>query len=271
MPFAELEGITLYYETYGDGNDRTIILINGLGSDHREWLYQIPAFKDHFRVIVFDNRGTGISDVPEGPYTTDDMAKDAVSLLRFLGTEKSHVLGVSMGGFIAQKVAILYPHIVDRLVLACTAMGGEKSIKPDPDALAAFASYDENDPEGSLRRVLPYLYTKEFIESGDPEIERFIRFALTKRQSREGYMNQMAAISTHSSYDDLKRIEAETLVITGTADRLIPPENSEILAREIKRSKLRLIEGAPHRLFAERREEFNRAVLEFLTEGIRDG
>ncbi len=265
MPLASLSGLTIYYETYGDGMDRSLVMINGLGSDHREWLYQVPAFRQHFRVVLFDNRGCGMSDAPPGPYTTDQMAGDVRDLLAYLGIERASLLGVSMGGLIAQKVAILYPDVVDRLVLACTGVGGEHSVKPSPEAMEVFRSYNESDPEGSLRDMLPYLYTPGFIERNDPEVDRFIRYALDRKQNMEGYMAQLAAISTHASYHDLSRIRAETLVITGDADRLILPENSEILAENIPGASLKFLAGAPHRLFAERWEEFNEKVLAFLT------
>jgi pimeloyl-ACP methyl ester carboxylesterase len=163
-------------------------------------------------------------------------------------------------------VAILYPEVVERLVLACTAVGGEHSVKPSPESMEAFLAFDENDPEGSLRDMLPYLYTHDFIDKNDPEVERFIRYALGKRQNEEGYKAQLAAISSHSSFNDLDKIEAKTLVITGESDRLIPPENSEILAGKISGARLQYLKGAPHRLFAERWEEFNESVLAFLLE-----
>ncbi len=266
MPVASLPGLNIYYETYGDGKDRSLILINGLGSDHREWLYQVPAFRRHFRVVLFDNRGAGLSDSPPGPYTTEQMAGDVRELLGYLGIGRANVLGVSLGGLIAQQVAILYPEIVDALVLACTGVGGEHSVKPQEEAMGAFLSFSEEDPEGSLRKILPYLYTREFIERNDPEIERFLRYALNKRQNMEGYRAQLAAVSTHSSFQRLGRIRAKTLVITGNADSLIPPENSKILVGRIPGARLVFLEGAPHRLFAERWEEFNDQVLKFLTE-----
>ncbi len=266
MPLANLEGITLYYETYGDGNEQALLLINGLGSDHREWLYQLPDFKKHFRVIIYDNRGTGLSDTPPGPYTTSQMADDAARLLDFLEIDKAHVLGVSMGGLIAQMVAAIHPERVNRLVLACTAFGGEESIKPSPEVMAAFASFDENDPEGSVRRLVPYLYSEKFIKSGNPEIERFVRYAVSKKQNKEGYAFQLAAISSHSSFGLLKSIMAKTLVITGTEDAVIPPENSEILAEKIPDARLEYVEGGPHRFFAENHREFNEKVLRFLLE-----
>ncbi len=267
MPFADIGSLTLYYEVFGEGREESLVLINGLGSDHREWLYQVPVFKKHFQVVTFDNRGTGVSGTPPGPYTTDQMAGDVDGLMESLGIERAHILGVSMGGLIAQKVAVLYPERVNHLVLACAAVGGEESIKPSAEAMEAFVSFNQEDPEGSLKKMLPYLYTGEFIQREDPEIDRFIRFALNKPQNQEGYMSQLAAISSHSSFRELLRIKAETLVITGGEDRLIPPQNSHILAEGIPRAHLTILPGAPHRLFAEGWDKFNGKILEFLKKG----
>ncbi|MDD5762816.1 MAG: alpha/beta hydrolase, partial [bacterium] len=118
MPHTEAPGFRMYYEEHGSGFP--LLMINGLGSDHLEWLHQVPAFEARFRVIVFDNRGTGKSGVPPGPYTTAQMADDAAALLRFLGIVQSHVLGVSLGGMIAQEVALRHPDLVDGLVRGCT-------------------------------------------------------------------------------------------------------------------------------------------------------
>ena len=122
MPYTAAPGFRMYYEEHGSGFP--LLLINGLGSDHLEWLHQVPAFAARFRGIVFDNRGTGETDVPPGPYTTAEMADDAASLLRTLGIGRAHVLGVSLGGMIAQEVALRHPDLVDGLVLGCTGPGG---------------------------------------------------------------------------------------------------------------------------------------------------
>ncbi len=266
MPIATIGSLHLYYEIYGENREETLVLINGLGSDHREWLYQLPDFKEEYRVVVFDNRGTGVSDIPPGPYTTEEMAGDLCGLMDYLDIGEAHVLGVSMGGLIAQKFAVHYSKKVSKLVLACTGVGGEESIKPGREAIEAFRSFDDTEPEESLQRVLPYLYTKECIDRKDPEVDRFIRFSLQQGQNLDGYMSQLGAIGTHSSFGELGDIDAETLVITGGDDLLIPPENSSLLSEGIANARLLLLEGAPHRLFAESWREFNRSVLEFLGE-----
>jgi pimeloyl-ACP methyl ester carboxylesterase len=250
------------YEVRGTGFP--LLLINGLGSDRREWLSQVPALERHFRVIAFDNRGSGESESPPGPYTTAGMAGDAATLLSFLGAERAHVLGVSLGGMIAQEVCLSYPGKVERLVLACTSPGGAVSSRPSPDALSAFVRTSGGDREAELRRMIPFLYTERFRREYPEEIEAFIARRLSAPVSAEGYEAQLAAAVGHSAGDRLKAIRAPTLVIAGTADLLVPSVNSERIAERIPGAKLVLLPGAPHRLFAENAEAFNREVLGFL-------
>jgi len=263
MPFIDATGFRMYYEEHGDGFP--LLLINGLGSDHLEWLHQFPAFEARFRVVVFDNRGTGKTDVPPGPYTTAEMADDAASLLRALGTSRAHVLGVSLGGMIAQEVALRYPDLVDGLVLGCTGPGGELSVRPSPEAMAAFALAKGQDREAELRRMLSFLYTDACIRERPGEIEGFIRRRLDHPTPPEGYLAQLSAAVTHDASSRLEKVRARTLVIAGDADRLVNWENSVRLAGRIPGAKLVVLPGAPHRLFAETADAFNLEVLRFLS------
>jgi pimeloyl-ACP methyl ester carboxylesterase len=270
MPDTCAPGFRMAYDVRGTGFP--LLLINGLGSDRQEWLGQLPAFASRFRVISFDNRGAGESGCPPGPFTTACMADDAAVLLSFLGVERAHVLGVSLGGMIAQEVALRHPERVEALVLACTSPGGTASVRPPPEALAAFAPSPGGDREADLRRTIPFLYTDRFLREQPEEIETFIARRLVAPASPEGYAAQLSAAIGHSAGDRLRGIRARTLVIAGTADRLVPPVNSERIAERIPGAKLVLLPGAPHRLFAENAEAFNREVLAFLSgrSGIRE-
>ena len=262
MPHTEAPGFRMEYETAGGGEP--LLLINGLGSDRSEWLFQLPAFAERFLVVTFDNRGCGGSDVPPGPYTTARMADDAAALLEHLGAGPANILGVSLGGMIAQEVALRHPHRVRKLVLACTAPGGEGSLRPAPEVLGAFVHSPGCDPEEEIRRVLPFLYTEEYRRSRPEEIEAFVRRRLAKPVSAEGHAAQLAAAVGHSAWDRLGSVGVPTLVVTGDGDRVVPPENSRRIAQRIPGAKLVLLPGAPHRLFAENAEAFNREVLSFL-------
>jgi 3-oxoadipate enol-lactonase len=265
MPHTEAPGFRMYYEV--DGKGFPLLLINGLGSDHREWLYQVPAFARRFEVVAFDNRGTGRSEVPPGPYTTAQMADDTAALLETLGIARAHVLGVSAGGMIAQEVALRHPERVEALVLACTAPGGALSIRPSPEAMAAFVVAGGGDREAELRRMMPFLYTDAYVREHPEEIDAFIRRRLENPTSPLGYAAQLAAAMSHDAAERLERIEARTLVLTGDADRLVHWENSLRIAGRIRGARLVVLPRAPHRLFAENADAFNREVLSFLTAG----
>lgn len=265
MPHTRAPGFRMQYETQGEGDP--LLLINGLGSDRSEWLFQLPAFGRLFRVVAFDNRGTGGSEAPPGPYSTAQMADDAAALLAHLEIGRAHVLGVSLGGMIAQEVALRHPEKVLRLVLACTAPGGEGSVRPDPETLRAFVRSPGDDPQEEIRRGIPFLYSEEYRRGHPEEIEAFVRRRLEKPVSAEGHAAQLAAAVGHSAWDRLGTIRAPTLVIAGDGDRLVPPENSRRIARRIPGAKFVLLPGAPHRLFAENAEEFNREVTAFLLSG----
>ncbi|HEX9849483.1 alpha/beta hydrolase [Candidatus Deferrimicrobium sp.] len=262
MPYTDAPGFRMYYEEHGGGFP--LLLINGLGSDHLEWLHQLPAFEARFRVVVFDNRGTGMTDVPPGPYSTAQMADDASFLLRALGIPQAHVLGVSLGGMIAQEVALRHPDLVDGLVLGCTGPGGELSVRPSPEAMAVFALAKGEDPEAELRRMLPFLYTDECIRDRPEEIEGFVRRRLDHPVPPEGYLSQLNAAVTHDASSRLEKIRSRALVITGDADRLVNWENSLRLAGRIPGATMVVLPGAPHRVFAETADAFNREVLRFL-------
>ncbi|MGE5189612.1 MAG: alpha/beta fold hydrolase [Gemmatimonadota bacterium] len=262
MPTTFAPGFRMYYEIHGSGFP--LLLVNGLGSDHGEWLHQLPAFASRFRVVLFDNRGAGDSEVPPGPYTTAAMADDAAALLAALGIGRAHVLGVSLGGMIAQEVALRHPGRLGRLVLACTSPGGTVAARPRAEALSAFVRSPGGDPEAELRRMIPFLYTGRFAREHPDEIEAFVARRLRHPTSPEGHASQLAAAIGHAAADRLSEIRVPTLVIAGTADRLVPPVNSETIAERIPGARLVLLPGAPHRLFAESAEAFNREVLAFL-------
>jgi len=255
-------GFRMRYEIHGAGDP--LVLVNGLGSDLTEWLYQIPIFSARYRVIAFDNRGAGKSGAPPGPYTTAQMADDAAALLNELGIVRAHFLGVSLGGMIAQQIALRHPGTVDRLVLACTAPGGAHSIRPSPEAMAAFARDPYADLEAQIRRTIPYLYTERYCRERPEEVEAFVGRRLAVPADPAGTAAQLSAAVGHDAGERLAQIAVPVLVITGTEDLLVPPENSRRIAERIPGARLVLLPGAPHRLFAENADTFNREVLAFL-------
>lgn len=265
MPTTNAPGFRMEYETHGRGTP--LLLVNGLGSDRSEWLFQLPEFSKGFLVITFDNRGAGGSDAPPGPYTTAQMADDAAALLAHLGVGRAHILGVSLGGMIAQEVALRHPDRVDRLILACTAPGGKGSLRPAPEVLRSFALSPGTGLEEAVRRIVPLLYSEKYRHDHPGEIEEFVRRRLARPICAQSHAWQLAAAVGHAAWDRLSEIRVPTLVITGDADRVVPPENSRRIARRLPGAKLVILPGAPHRLFAENADAFNREVVSFLLSG----
>jgi 3-oxoadipate enol-lactonase len=274
MSIAKVGSVELYYEEHGTGDP--LLLIMGLAADSQAWMFQIPDFAKRYRVIAFDNRGVGRSSKPAGPYTIHEMADDTVGLLDALKIEKAHVVGVSMGGMIAQELVLRNPERVRALVLACTY--------PEPDAdiertrtftVEQFGgSVDSSggihvdlkalNPMMFLQQLLPNVFNQSFIEKELPKLMQVFSGALQYGFSMEAILGQVGAVMTHKATDRLHRIASPTLVITGDADRLVPPAGSDVLAREIPNAKLVKVPGGSHGFNFETPDLFNREVLDFL-------
>jgi 3-oxoadipate enol-lactonase len=274
MSSATIGSLDVYYEEHGTGDP--LLLIMGLAADSTAWMFQVPDFARHYRTIVFDNRGVGRTSKPPGPYTIHEMADDAARLLDVLDVRRAHVVGVSMGGMIAQELALRHPERVRSLVLACTY--------PEPDAeiernrrfsVEQFGGtvtaegevqidFKAINPMDFLQHLLPAVFNQEFIARELPKLIQVFSGALQYGFSMEAVLGQMAAVMSHKATDRLHQIAVPTLVITGDADRLIPPANSDILAKHIPGATLSKIPGGSHGFNFETPEVFNRAVLEFL-------
>ena len=274
MSIAKVGAIDLYYDEQGSGDP--LLLVMGLAADSAAWLFQVPDFARHYRTVVFDNRGVGRSAKPPGPYTIHEMADDTAGLLDVLGIARAHVVGVSMGGMIAQELALRHPERVRGLVLACTY--------PEPDAeverqrqfsMAQFGGtvaadgemridLTALDPTLFFQHLLPRVFNQAFIDQELPKLMQLFSGALQYGFSMEAILGQVAAVMGHRATDRLHQIKARTLVITGDADLLIPPANSRVLAEHIPNARLVTIPGGSHGFNFETPERFNREVLDFL-------
>lgn len=262
MPKVKANGIDIDYLVEGQGEP--LLMIMGLGGARDSWRYQTRHFRRHYRTVTFDNRGIGKSDKPPGPYTIKMMADDTVGLMDALGIQRAHIVGVSMGGMIAQEVAINHPERVDRLVLGCTfaRAGGDANSPEMKKELEAFRSSPQD--EASQRRLIGAMADLSFNRRSTrifilPLAKVAIRFS-----SIGGMVEQLKAASGHDALERLKSIEAPTLVITGTEDRLINPASSETIAELVPGAKLVRVQGGGHTFFMEMHDEFNREVLSFL-------
>lgn len=265
MPVAKVDDIDIYYETYGEGEP--LILIMGLGGSLEWWFLQIPALSQHYRVVAFDNRGSGRSDKPDIPYTMEMMAKDTIGLMDVLDIPSAHIFGISMGGMIAQHIALLYPQKVKTLILGATTCGGSHGVSPDPESMKVLFDLERMQQlpsEERFREMLPFIFSHEFIESS-----RSVLQELAVRMSQHitpphGYMRQAQAIMGHDTYGRLPQVKVPTLVIAAEEDRIVPVENSRIIASRIPGAELVVFKKAGHGFNIELADEVNRVVLDFL-------
>lgn len=264
MPKTRVNGIELYYEEHGSGEP--LLLIEGLGYATWMWYRQVPELSRRYRVITFDNRGVGDSDKPDIPYSIEMMADDAAGLLRALGISRSHILGTSMGGYIAQALAVGHPGLVHTLILACTSFGGPNAVPIPQETLAAMLRVEGLSPEEVLARAMSTAFSRQFMDEQREEVRRIVAWRLAKPTPRYSWLHQFNAVAAANLEDQVRGIADPTLIITGDADRVVPAGNSALLAEAIPGARLRVIPGGEHLLFIEQDQEFNRIVLEFLSE-----
>ncbi|MBX6771421.1 MAG: 3-oxoadipate enol-lactonase [Chloroflexi bacterium] len=248
-------GIAMYYQQAGDGEP--LILIHALGVDHRLWDDIIPLLSPAFRVITYDVRGHGATDVPAGPYTMVDFAEDLAGLLDALGIERAHLTGLSMGGMIAQQFAISWPWRVRSLVLADTASEYSQEGRRQ---LAERARIAEERGMGPLiEPTLERWFTPAF-RSAHPEAVDRIR-AILASANPTGYAASCRAIAQADMTEHLVNVTAPTLVLVGSEDRSTPPEMALQIHEHIPGSRYEVIAGAAHLTCVAAPAEFAQAVI----------
>ena len=199
------------------------------------------------------------------PYTTKDQADDAAAVLKALDISKAHVVGISMGGFIAIELTLRHPELVDKLVLTATSAGGSTHVQASPLFQAMLGSRSaETDPGEIARRTYTAIMGPGYAESHPTELNRIADTARYKPQKVEGYFRQLQACLGHDASSRLSQIEVPTLVVHGTEDPLVPTENGKNLAAHIKGAKLILYPNTGHIPIIEQAEAYNCDVLEFL-------
>lgn len=263
MPFAKVNGIQVYYEEHGSGHP--VLLIQGLGYPSGMWFMQIPALPRHFRTIVIDNRGVGKSDKPNEEYTVSLMASDAAGLLRSLGISKSHVVGVSLGGYIAQELALNHPDLIDRLVLMATSCGGPRYLeltKPLWDEIAKLAGLP---PEQIIRRGMSFAVTERFYRDFPEYIERGVAIRMEDLQPLFAFTRQSAAAMSYDSRARAHLLRHPTLILAGAQDRVMPLVLTEELAKKIPNAQFKVFPNAAHLLFLEEADAVNQVIVGFLS------
>ncbi len=262
MPTVHVNGIRLYYETYGQGE--ALLLIAGIGYGTWLWAKQIPELSKDFYLIAFDNRGAGRSDKPDSEYTVSLLASDAYELLRALKVERAHVLGISLGGFIAQQLALDHPEIIHKLILCSTSHGGPTMILPEGEVLQfmAFGAGKE-----TFQRGLELAFSPEYLAKHSEEIAQLTERMRRHPQPRYAYLRQFMAPLNFNSEPHLHKLTMPVLIMAGEADRVVPAENSRLLAAKLPNALLVTFPGAGHLFVVERAHEVNNIIKDFLKGG----
>ena len=260
--------IDIYYEIHGPPDAPPIVLIGGWASYLWIWFRQIPAFKERYRCVVFDNRGAGRSSKPDYPYTIEMFANDTVGLMEALDIENAHILGVSMGGLIAQQIAISYPEKVRSLVLVSTHFGGPNHIPIDNKTRALLVALPTEtiSLEQAMDMRIKATFSPQFIHENRQLIQQIYEWSLKYPSPLYAQTHQTSATDAFNAESEVKQISAPTLILHGDSDFTIPPKNAELLRDSISTSKLILIEGGSHFSIIEKYDSFNGAVMSFIDE-----
>jgi pimeloyl-ACP methyl ester carboxylesterase len=266
MQRARINGVELAYELRGAGEP--LVMIHGAQGDQSMFAGVAPMFTDQFQVLTFDQRGSGLSEKPDMAYSMAMFADDTAVLMEHVGFASAHILGVSMGGMIAQEFALCHPRKTRSLVLGCTTPGGPKSIALGGGALAQAYSTQPMSAEERGRLLAEACFTKGYIEKHPEIIPAMIESRRQRPIDPTALGHRMKAAHAHDTYDRLPQITCPTLVITGKDDVLISWENSRILAERIPGAKFVLLEPAGHLFWGEQPEQSRAAIRSFLQEQL---
>jgi 3-oxoadipate enol-lactonase len=266
MSTATIAGHDLYYERSGAGEP--LLLIMGMSGTHRSWGEPfVQALRADFEVLVYDHRGVGHSSRTSEAFSIADLASDASALLQAVGWDSAHVVGISMGGMIAQELAIAHPEQVRTLTLGCTYAGGEGSaLAPDTTLAHLGAAWQSGDRDQAIRAAWEVNVSESF-SADDAAWQRFREEALALPVAMEVIMLQMQAIGGHDTSPRLAQISVPTLVIHGTADIMLPVVNAPLIAQAIPDARLTILDGIGHLFFVEKPEESAQLIREHALAG----
>lgn len=241
------------------GSGFPVLLIMGLGYGRWGWEPLVEPLAERFRVVWYDNRGIGESDVPAGPYSVAQLAEDAVQVLDERGIERAHVVGTSLGGMVAQEVALTYPERVEKLALLCTT-GGASDGYPFPEqTVRLLAEAPTLPPDVALRR-----FVENAVSARGELVETLVARRAASPPDPAGWAAQAAASAGFDAWDRVPRIAKETLVLAGDEDNVVDPRNSWLLAERIPNARLHVLPGTGHLFFWERPAEVVNLLNDFL-------
>jgi 3-oxoadipate enol-lactonase len=262
MDRARINGVELAYELRGRG--APIVMIHGAQGDQSMFAGLAAAFAEKYRVLTFDQRGSGLSEKPDVPYSMAMLADDTGALMDHLGMSPAHVIGVSMGGMIAQELALRHPDKVRSLVLGCTTAGGPKAVRVGGGALTSAYSTQPMTAEERGKALAEAAFSKGYLAQHPEIITSMIESRRQRPIDSAAFARRMKAAADHDTYDRLPQIHSPTLVIAGKDDALIAWENSQLIAESIKGSRLVILEPAGHCFWLEQPAQTHEAIARFL-------
>jgi pimeloyl-ACP methyl ester carboxylesterase len=262
MPVVTANGIRIAYEEKGNGPP--LLLIMGLGAPGALWEKHVAAYARHFRCILMDNRGAGMSEQPMGPYTTRMMAEDAAGLLDALQIPRARVAGISMGSAIAQHLALAHPAKVDRLILIsswarCDAYTADVFRSLGQIRMQAI-------PADFTQLLQLWIYSPEYYAAHGEELTEGRNAAMFGSMPQHAFASQCEACITHDALEELRRIQQPALLTVGSADIFTPLRLSEAIRERMPRAEQLIFPGLGHAHHWEALAEFNQKTLEFLSQ-----
>jgi len=255
--------VTLSYELTGPEDAPVVAFVEGLGYARWMWNWQVDGL-DEYRRLVWDNRGTGESSVPEGPYSVAEMAGDFEAVLADAGVDRAHVVGASMGGMIAMEYALSYDRTAT-LTLLCTSHGGPSAVPtPSETQERMFEVPEDADAREAIRYKMRPAMSDAFFETETDVVEQIIDWRLDSDAPEPARLAQAAAVEAFDREDDLDRIDVPTLVAHGTGDRVLPVENGRQLCDAIPDTDCSFVEGGAHLFFIEQADRVTELLRDHL-------
>jgi len=264
MSWQTIDGIRVYFRLSGDPGGTPLVLLHGLQGDSSHFETLAPTLARHYRVLVFDQRGSGWSDKPAGEYTTDLLADDAVALMDRLALERADVFGVSMGGMIAQELALRHPDRIHALILGCTSARGADGTSVNRGTEESAYDLVPISAEERARRLAATGLSAAFLEAHPEVVETLIEARRRRPLDIDALTRRHQAVQQHDTLARLDRIRAPTLVVTGLEDMIVPPASSRLLAERIPGARLETLDGAGHLFWMEQPARTARLAREFI-------
>jgi 3-oxoadipate enol-lactonase len=264
---TKANGIELAYQVQGEGHP--LVLIAGVGYGMWYWHKVLPALAERYQVITFDNRGAGESDKPDGPYTVPMLAADTAGLLDSLEVSGAYILGHSLGGFIAQELAVIRPDLVSKLILASTNSGGLQVIPITPEAMQVLIDRS-GDPVELIRRGIGIACAPGFADRKPEVVDELIDYRLTNPVPGPNYQAQvmagagMSMLSEDQVLERMHSIQVPVLILFGEHDRVVPPGNAEMMASMLPNATVQILPGCGHMFPIEEPRATVEAITQFL-------